>query len=272
MRRAVFESEVGKNKEEPYRYTVAKLRKNQLGMPNWHERLEVLFGIKGESRVWLNGREYIMKEGDTVIANSEIIHTVSSFGCDAAFGMIHINTVFFKENGMDLSHMSFREYISGDTALLTMMKNVADLSAADGDLKQARIRKALLELIICLYDNYRTEANRGNTTAAFDRVREAMRYVRANLASPLSLDGVAAAVNINKYQLEKEFKSVAGVTVFEFINTVRCEEAKRLITEGAAISEAAFICGYKNLSYFTRTYKRLTGELPSSAKRTLNEV
>ena len=58
------------------------------------------------------------------------------------------------------------------------------------------------------------------------------------------------------------------MTVIEYVNILRCKEAKRLISEGQSVSEAAIASGFNNLSYFTRTYKKYVGELPSSNKKT----
>ena len=43
-------------------------------------------------------------------------------------------------------------------------------------------------------------------------------------------------------------------------------EAKRLIESGMSVSAAALSCGFENMSYFSRTYKKYTGTLPSSVR------
>lgn len=91
-----------------------------------------------------------------------------------------------------------------------------------------------------------------------------MVYIRQNMKSCLTLEDIAAYVGISKYYFTREFKRITGQTVFEYINVVRCKEAKRLITQGMTVSLAAQTCGFENLSYFTRTYKKCIGELPSN--------
>lgn len=269
MQRAVFETETKGQSTDPYGYKVGYVRTNEIGTPNWHERLELLWGIIGETVVCLNGRNYRLRPGDAVIANSEVIHSVSSGGGNAAFGILYIRSSFFEQNDIGLSRLAFREYICNDEELNRLMGAFEAVWQAPREqpLKRARAGKILLELLIYLYDHYRDEAGTVNTDAAFRRVRETMRYIRVHLASPLSLDEIAGHVNINKYQLEKEFKSVAGIRVFEFINTVRCAEARRMISEGAFVGEAALQCGFHNLSYFSGTYKRIIGELPKETKQ-----
>jgi AraC-like DNA-binding protein len=41
-----------------------------------------------------------------------------------------------------------------------------------------------------------------------------------------------------------------------------------LLKKGTSVSEAAENCGFQNLSYFSRTYKKYIGELPGKHKKT----
>ena len=65
-----------------------------------------------------------------------------------------------------------------------------------------------------------------------------------------------------------------AVSGIEMVNLIRCAEAKRLIENGMPVSNAATACGYENLSYFSRTFQKVFGKLPStfSPKKNLNEV
>ena len=53
----------------------------------------------------------------------------------------------------------------------------------------------------------------------------------------------------------------------EFLNSLRCREARILILSGKCnVAEAARQCGVENLSYFSRMYRRYMGVLPSQEK------
>ena len=55
--------------------------------------------------------------------------------------------------------------------------------------------------------------------------------------------------------------------VFEYVNAVRCRNANTFILSGLSISEAAYRCGFENMSYFSKTFKKYVGKLPSKVGR-----
>jgi AraC-like DNA-binding protein len=55
------------------------------------------------------------------------------------------------------------------------------------------------------------------------------------------------------------------MTPFEYLNNYRVEMASRaLITTDKPITEIAFSCGFNDLSYFIKTFKKCKGITPKS--------
>ena len=50
---------------------------------------------------------------------------------------------------------------------------------------------------------------------------------------------------------------------FESLNEYRCMKAAEYISDGKSVSKAASPCGFDNNSFFTKTFKRYIGALPS---------
>jgi AraC-like DNA-binding protein len=58
-----------------------------------------------------------------------------------------------------------------------------------------------------------------------------------------------------------------GKTLVEYINIVRCEHARELLSSGSFnVGESAEQCGFQDISYFSRIYKKYIGILPSEEK------
>ena len=88
-------------------------------------------------------------------------------------------------------------------------------------------------------------------------------FIQENYDKRITLDQISKEVLTDKYTLCKIFKKLTGQTIFENLNEYRCLKAAEYIAEGKSVSEAANLCGFDNNSFFTKTFKRYIGTLPS---------
>ncbi len=91
-------------------------------------------------------------------------------------------------------------------------------------------------------------------------VTRVLQYVAGNYRKTISLQDAAAYVGISPYYLSHIFKEQTGQNFVEYLSAVRIEEAKRLASDSdLTIKEIAKQCGYMNVTYFCRVFKRMTG-------------
>ena len=79
-------------------------------------------------------------------------------------------------------------------------------------------------------------------------------------------------MHITPGHLNDVIKEVTGKNAKQFIDDRRILEAKRLLywTE-KPVKEIAWELGFDDAAYFTRYYKKETGELPTAFQRTVRE-
>lgn len=83
----------------------------------------------------------------------------------------------------------------------------------------------------------------------------------------LSVTALAAALHMSRTSLHRKLVASTGQPPGEFIRTVRLQLARRLLLEGSSnVSEAAYAVGFVSLSGFSRAYRSLYGEPPSSSR------
>ena len=268
MSKATFEKINELNEGGILRAKTGRCSKGTSNTPNWHEALEILCCVSGFGTVLLDDKKYQFKNGSVIIVNSQVIHSVSARE-DLEFDFIQLDRNFCLYQLIDIQQIRFCPYIENDERIICIIREIIDAVADESFLNKAKKSCAALKLLVYLCEKYRQN---GEDVSAlyditFERVKTAMRYIKQNYEKELSLESVALAVGINKYQLTREFKAVTGESVFEFLNSLRCKEARRMLKQGASVTEAAYSCGFSNLSYFSRTYKRYIGELPSAKKR-----
>lgn len=65
-------------------------------------------------------------------------------------------------------------------------------------------------------------------------------------------------------QLNRKINNISGLSTSAYILNVRVEHAKKLLAKNAlSVTEVAQACGFLDVSYFSRTFKKYTGVTPS---------
>lgn len=84
-----------------------------------------------------------------------------------------------------------------------------------------------------------------------------------NLAEPPNIAAQAREAGMSEPKLRKLFKQMFGKGVFEYYQSVRMEEAARLLKgKHLTVSEVGYQLGFTNLSHFSRVFEQHTGIKP----------
>lgn len=93
-------------------------------------------------------------------------------------------------------------------------------------------------------------------------VRRVEDHIRALYMQPLRVEEIAEKMNLDRRYLSRLFKSKTGMTIQDYIVTVRMEEAKTRLLQGFSVEETARFCGYEDVSNFSKMFKRRFGISP----------
>ena len=100
------------------------------------------------------------------------------------------------------------------------------------------------------------------------RLRKIYGFIDERYQDKISLEEVAGICNLTKPAFCRYFKKATGSTFIEFLNQYRISQAKRILLMGKNVSETCYECGFESLSYFNRSFKKITGKNPSEFKTT----
>ena len=95
-------------------------------------------------------------------------------------------------------------------------------------------------------------------------VSAALEYVRLNAFSGISASDVISRMKCSRRSAENMFRAATGRSILEEIQSVRLNEAKRLLANPMVkIGAIAAQTGYRSENFFVRLFKRETGMTPS---------
>jgi AraC-like DNA-binding protein len=100
-----------------------------------------------------------------------------------------------------------------------------------------------------------------------ERIHQIYRYVEEHFTKVIDTNAIAEKVNLSVPAFCRYFKKATKLTYTDFVNQYRINHAKKLLLQDRNVTEACFETGFENLSYFNRTFKKITGESPSRFKK-----
>ncbi|HLS97338.1 MAG: helix-turn-helix transcriptional regulator [Porticoccaceae bacterium] len=81
--------------------------------------------------------------------------------------------------------------------------------------------------------------------------------------SELSVEALAQLCDLSSRHLSRMFKRTTGRTLGQYINEIRINRAKLLLSQpDCLVKEVAFRCGFTNQSSFSQVFRKATGKTP----------
>jgi AraC family transcriptional regulator len=100
------------------------------------------------------------------------------------------------------------------------------------------------------------------------KLERVIAHIEDNLASKLSLPGIAEIAGMSVSHLKTLFRNSTGVPVYEYVLRRRVERAQLLLrNQRFSIAEIAVATGFAHQSHLARHMHRILGYTPSSLRR-----
>ena len=229
---------------------------------NWHENIEFFYVTKGSGTLFLNGFEHTITENNVYSVNSNELHNISSKTGISYYCLILDNS-FCTFLGANMEKYTFPICINDETSI-KLFKNITDAFLVRGTFREISIKSAASAFICHITKNFSKPTMVTKEYIATQSVRDAIKYIKENATTDLSVENICHISGYSKSHFSYLFKQATGMTIVDCIKLTRCQIARELLrNSNLKIHEVAEKSGFSGVSYFTRTYKKLTGHLPS---------
>ncbi|ASK30542.1 AraC family transcriptional regulator [Chryseobacterium sp. T16E-39] len=95
------------------------------------------------------------------------------------------------------------------------------------------------------------------------RLENIFTYVERHYDKDINIEDVAKLANLTLPAFCNFFKKATQITFTEFVNRYRINKACLLMVQDKSISECCYSCGFNNVTYFNRMFKKYTEKTPS---------
>lgn len=247
--------------------------KNKFDFPlHYHQEFELNFieGGKGAKRIVGDSIE-IIENDELVLVGSNVPHGWFTHECNST--EIHEITIQFHRDLFDEKLLQRNQLNFIRTMLERSSRGIAFSSEPLKSikprllaLKQKSGFDSVLELMSILHDlsisrNMRTLTSSSFVNESFSynsrRIEKAFTFMKANYEKNITLDDIAKIVSMTEVGFSRFIKKRTGKTFIDSLNDIRLGHASRhLIDTTLTIAEISYRCGFNNLSYFNRIFKK----------------
>ncbi len=105
------------------------------------------------------------------------------------------------------------------------------------------------------------------TTYNVRYAKRAANYIDAHYMEQISVEQIAAAMNIDRRYLSRLFKIKYGITTQEYLVATRMKHAASFLSNGVSVGDAAAMSGYNDVFNFSKMYKKYFGHSPGKDKK-----
>ena len=234
--------------------------------PHWHENIELIHVTKGNARAILDSKEVSGGVGNTFVVNTNAMHQFFSTDGVLEYQCLIIGIESLKQMGLDFTEHQVALCINDEdvtslfSSVAKIVKNKQSYYEPESFAEALKIATILLRKYAVKNSDESTDRNKNKT----ELVKKSISYMKKNFERQLSLEEMCSEIGVSKCYFCHIFKEVTGMTAIKMLNFIRCQEAKRILLNSEGnVWETAHKCGFENMSYFTKTYKEIMGELPS---------
>lgn len=105
------------------------------------------------------------------------------------------------------------------------------------------------------------------------RLKPVLRYIQEEYQKEITVKEVAELSNLSESHFMKSFKNLTGISLIKYVNSVRLENAERLLKNtDKSVSEICEECGFHHFSYFIRAFKSTYGCTPGELRKKAAEA
>ncbi len=130
------------------------------------------------------------------------------------------------------------------------------------------IKELLIRILQSQHLQLQSEGAHNDSNSS--RFRFVLQYIHDHLTERIAVDTLSKKAYLSRNIFFRWFREQFGITPLEYITRERIRLARQLLAdENSTVSQVSLQCGFSDVNYFVRTFKRSEGLTPGAYKEML---
>lgn len=233
-----------------------------------HNHVELAIVLKGRTLAFADDKGGVLCEGHAFISFPNQVHYFTD-----EFGEFDHVLFIFPPNKLTSFNKIFSKKLplhpitAIDLEKILPIINIAlDAQENQPPYWETIIENCLSIILAHIFGRMKLEeVNKRNISA----IQSILLYCSEHYSEEITLEKIAENTHMSKYYISHIFSKEIGISMPEYINTLRIRDAELLLEQGEmSITEVAFKVGFNSLRSFNRHFFAQTGKTPRQARNT----
>jgi len=242
-----------------------------------HDSYEIYYMRAGERYYFIKDRSYHVKKGDLVLIQPNVLHkTMVANSPHHERILINFKSYFMEPMYRSVLEDLFDVFGEGpvlhpDARELIMIESIMEKLLREQRQTdygtEGYVRLLLSELLLLIYRHIQHSDSKGRTsehpTTLHRKVSDIVKYINEHFREPMSLKALSGHFHISPYYLCRIYKEVTGFGVIEYVNSLRVQEAQKLLkSTKLSVTDITEQVGFDSSTHFGRIFKAACGMSP----------
>ena len=240
-----------------------KIRGNEVA-DHTHDEHEFFFPVQGEIQISADGKLLKAGAGKLIYLPPGLTH---SFRADSSSQGERVILIVNKRIWNKHECGAFRAAALSASQLckeIIFQLLIHPETKAAAALIQTLVQ-TLSEMLEASNENFATEISHLAGRTNDERMRVSLQCIAEGFATTLSAESIAKQSGLSVRNLNRLFLKEFGMSPKQVVTFYRMNHAKLLLASGKkTVTDTAFEVGYNSISQFISTFRKHTGQLPSS--------
>ena len=144
-------------------------------------------------------------------------------------------------------------------------------ASAARDLRVSALTMQILGMVLESWSASGSPPRPPALMTAQDRFSGLIVFLSQNLDRKLGRDEIAAFAHLQPNYLDRAFRRAYGVAPMQMLRDLRLQRARHLLeSSDRTVAAVAALCGFEEAGYFSRAFRRETGQTPGEYRRSLS--
>lgn len=241
---------------------------------HWHIEYEIIRILKGEFLMTIGEEEFLARAGDIIFVKGGLLHGGIPVKCMYECIVFNLDALMTSSPAGDRLLKKIRDdsiqvlnhFPKPDPELMRITERMFGQMKTQAEGHELIVIGAFYEFFGYVLERRHYIITQDISTKEGRRIehlKRALEVIENSYPDCITLDDLAKAAGMNSKYFCRYFREMTHRTPIDYLNYYRIEQACfKLATSNSSIADVGMSCGFNDVSYFIKTFKKYKGMTP----------